>query len=111
MSDTPNAGAYRRRPQQLERYPKRPADGSLPPELELLDTEDGFKWQFRDVGLRVEVDGDEFVPESIGSREGYVVLRRAADREGMINASDEREVRIYADMGADLIATGGDDDC
>lgn len=94
----------------LERYPKSPDDPDLPAEMELLQTEDGMKYAFREIGLRVEVDGDEFVPDSVAPTDGYVVLRKKGRRDGMIDASDDREVRIYADMTSDLLAVGADTD-
>lgn len=100
-----NQWMNRRKPIALEKYPKRPDDPELSAQMELLQTEEGFKWAFRDVGLRVEVDGETFVPDSIGPTEGYVVLRKEGAK-GYIDASDEREVKIYADMDSDLLALG-----
>lgn len=94
----------------MEQYPKQPDDPDLPPEMELHDTEEGMKWAFREIGLRVEVDGDEFVPDSVAPTDGYVVLRKKGRRDGMIDASDDREIRIYADMSSDLLAVGAETD-
>lgn len=100
-----NNQTHRRKPMALEKYPKRPNDPELSAQMELLQTEDGFKWAFRDVGLRVEVDGEIFVPDSTGPTEGYVVLRKEGSN-GNVDASDEREVKIYADMDSDILALG-----
>ena len=101
---------YGEGPRRLEKYPKLKDDPQreLSAMMELLETEDGLRYTFRDVGLRVEVDGDEFIPDSIGPTDGYVVLRPKGDSPGMIRASDDREVRIHVDMDAPLLALGKD---
>jgi hypothetical protein len=100
--------SVRERPYILERHPKARDRDEHGPELELVDAPDGMKYRFRDTGIRVEIDGQEYVPDAIASVDGYVLLRPAGDKPGMVKGGDDHpEVKLHVDMSSMLQATGG----
>lgn len=95
---------------RYESYPKRPDDPSLPPEMELVRTDEGgLEYRFRDTGLRLEIDGETYVPEAIAPTDGYVTLVRDSPKDGMVRAGG-LDVKLHVDMSADIKATGGEYD-
>lgn len=82
------------------------------PMLELVEQHDrDFRYRFRDTGIRVEVDGEEYVPDAIGPVSGSVTLRPKGDEDGMVKADDDHpEVTLHVDMTADIVATGVEPD-
>lgn len=97
------------REQTVERYPKRPDDPDLPPEMELVDTERGWETRFRDVGIVVEIDGETYVGDSIAPTDGYVKLAKGEPGGDTVKSTD-LDVRVKADMRSNIVATGGDYD-
>lgn len=93
----------------LEQHPKFPFDPSLPAELELVGTGDGFEYRFKDVGIRVEIDGETYVPDSIAPTDGYVKLAPDAEGDDMVRAGG-LDVKLHVDMGSSIVTTGGDYD-
>lgn len=108
MSNNPTTDC--RRSVIVERYPKFPDDRDLPPEMEMVDTDDGFLYRLRDTGLRLEIDGDTYVPDAIAPTDGYIKLEKESPRdEDMVRVSDH-DVKLHVDMSSNIVATGGDYD-
>lgn len=77
------------------------------PELEAFVENDELKHRFRDTGIRVEVDGDEFIVDHFDDEDGCLVLKMKGSKDGTVRANDDRTVRLCADLGSSIVATGG----
>lgn len=91
----------------LERYPKRPDDPSLPPEMEMIQKGDGFECRFKDTALRLEIDGETYVPSAINPTDGYIELARGSPKEGMVRGGGP-DVKLHVNMASNIVVTGGE---
>lgn len=106
VSDRRARSGPRQRPHVVEKYPKSPDDCSLPAELEFSMDGSRLLARFIDTGIRVEINGEVYVPDAVASIDGYVKLAPAGNGLGRVQSGGE-DVRLYADMTSDIVASGG----